>query len=67
MIYLCRYTLMVSEYPDYHQSEDEEHFRLVQADTEDEAHEKLRKAVEYKDPYARSVRLDTVSISEMIT
>lgn len=58
-LYLCEFTRRVHEYPDRH-LEKPGNTRLVWAQTEDEAVEKLKAAEELDDPYAVSIRLDRI-------
>lgn len=64
-LYLCQFTLVEHRYPDGHE-ETPGHTRLVWAATEDEAKEKLVKAIEVDDPYAYSARAEYISIHQAI-
>ncbi len=64
-LYLATYTLITHRYPDGH-TEEPGQMRLVWADNEEQAREKLVKAVTYDDPYATSRRPDYIGIEEAI-
>lgn len=64
-LYLVWFSTTVHAYPDRDEPGVSD-YRLVEADSEDEARAKLARAVEVHDPYARTERIERCSMHEVI-
>jgi hypothetical protein len=65
MLYIAKFDLIETRYMG-HTRRQEGLIRLIEADSEEAALEKLKKAVEHDDPYCSSLYADVIEINEII-